>query len=262
MKHQTFTPLSDETIIFLHGGNVAGWMWGAQVPAFDDYHLLVPDYPGFGASTTDHEGNDDDWVSIADTADRVAALIAHHARGSRAHVVGLSLGSSVAIELALRHPDAVASLFLASTSVTRIPALATLATRVMLTQWEREGFWRSLARTFRLPEDSVELFVTTGLGIKRSAAEAIYREVSTPIAAERLARLARLSAPVLAVAGSKDSASVRRDSLDALSSAGVRTAVAPGMHHQWNIENVELFNSAVRCWIESGDVVPGLGARI
>ncbi len=39
-----------ETIVFLHGGNVASWMWGQQVPAFPDYRVLVPDLPGFGAS--------------------------------------------------------------------------------------------------------------------------------------------------------------------------------------------------------------------
>ena len=79
------------TLVFLHGGNVAGWMWGQQVPAFTDHHVLVPDYPGFGAS------NDEPWISIAATADAVAELIA--TTGGPAHVVGLSLGSSIALEL-------------------------------------------------------------------------------------------------------------------------------------------------------------------
>jgi hypothetical protein len=34
------------------------------------------------------------------------------------------------------------------------------------------------------------------------------------------------------------------------------------MHHQWNIENVELFNAAVRAWVERGEVAAGLGSRI
>ena len=29
------------TLVFLHGGNVAGWMWGQQVPAFADHHVRV-----------------------------------------------------------------------------------------------------------------------------------------------------------------------------------------------------------------------------
>ena len=253
MKHLELNPDQTDSIIFLHGGNVAGWMWGAQVPAFGDFHLLIPDYPGFG------ESNDEDWVSIADTADQVANLIAEHAHSGRAHIVGLSLGSGVAIELALRHPERVTSLFLSSTLVTRVGPLTSVMTRLMLTQWNREGFWRTLARSYGLPEDSVELFVSTGLGIKAAAARAIYAEVITPIAPERLASI---GAPALAVAGERDTPAIRRDSLKVLADSGMRTAIAPGMHHQWNIENVELFNNAVRDWITGAQVAAGLSARI
>ena len=98
MNHLEFDG-SGSTLVFLHGGNVAGWMWGHQVSAFTDHHVLVPDYPGFGSS------NDEPWVSIAATADAVAELIV--TTGGPAHVVGLSLGSSVALELAARHPEQV-----------------------------------------------------------------------------------------------------------------------------------------------------------
>lgn len=30
------------------------------------------------------------------------------------------------------------------------------------------------------------------------------------------------------------------------------------MHHQWNIENVELFNATVRAWIDGSTVADGL----
>ena len=39
---------------------------------------------------------------------------------------------------------------------------------------------------------------------------------------------------------------------------GVETAIAPGMHHQWNIENVALFNATVRDWIGRSTVADGL----
>ncbi|HQA24146.1 MAG TPA: alpha/beta hydrolase, partial [Rhodoglobus sp.] len=119
------------TLVFLHGGNVAGWMWGQQVPAFADHHVLVPDYPGFGAS------NDEPWISIAATADAVAELIA--TTGGPAHVVGLSLGSSVALELAARHPEQVSSLFLASAQVAPPLRRDMIAARVLLAFWNQRG---------------------------------------------------------------------------------------------------------------------------
>ncbi len=242
-----------DTLVFLHGGNVAGWMWGEQVPAFADHHILVPDLPGFGVS------NDEPWPGIAGAADRVAELVASRAHNASAHIIGLSLGSSVAIELALRHPDAVSSLFLASPTVTPPAKVQLLLGRVMLAQWERPAFWKALARGYGLPADSMQLFIETGLGIAKSTAVAIFDEVSAGIPA---ARLAQLTAPALAVAGGKDAPSVRRDSLAALAAAGVTAAIAPGLHHQWNIENVDLFNASLRAWLDGREVARGLGGSI
>ncbi|MGV8883187.1 MAG: alpha/beta fold hydrolase [Rhodoglobus sp.] len=126
-----------ERILWLHGGNVAGWMWGEQVPAFTDYRSIVPDLPGFGTS------NDEQWRSIASTADGLAELLGDEP----AHVVGLSLGSSVALELAARHPQLVSSLFLASAQLTAPLRRDMLAARVLLAFWNQRGFWTTLARS-------------------------------------------------------------------------------------------------------------------
>ncbi len=44
-------PENKETILFIHGYNMAGWMWDEQVKAFSDYHCLVPDLPEHGNSS-------------------------------------------------------------------------------------------------------------------------------------------------------------------------------------------------------------------
>lgn len=71
--------------------------------------VLAYDFPGHGAS--------DPWpgpYTLADLADQAAALLrlAGHAPAA---VAGLSMGGMVALQLALRHPDVVASLVLADT---------------------------------------------------------------------------------------------------------------------------------------------------
>jgi pimeloyl-ACP methyl ester carboxylesterase len=240
-----------ESIVFLHGGNVAGWMWEAQTPAFTDYHLLVPDLPGFGDS------NDERWGSVSDAADSVARMIADRAGNGVAHVVGLSLGSSVAVRLAQRHPQLVTSLLLSSTSVAR-PSRATVAlSRAMLGAWNQRWFWRAQAVAYRLPADAVQLFVDTGLGIRKETVESIFHETCAGFTADELGRI---EVPMMAVAGERDSAAIARHSLGIIAGAlpDATVAIAPGMHHNWNIENVELFNQTVREWIERRALAPGL----
>lgn len=237
-----------ETLVFLHGGNVASWMWGQQVPAFPEYDILVPDLPGFG------ESNHLPWISIEDTADALADVLPDNS-----HIVGLSLGSSIALSLAARHPHKVASLFLASAQVAPPSRRDITVGRFMLLMWNQKGFWTSLARSYGLLGDDAQLFITTGLGIRSATARTIFTEVAARIPADLLERV---TAPTLSVAGGADSAAIAGDSLERIS-AGIPsslTATAPGLHHQWNIENVELFNSALRSWLESRTIAAGLDA--
>ena len=238
MRYKEYGDPSAETIVFLHGGNVAGWMWGAQVPAFDDFHVLVPDLPGFGSS------NDLPWPGLGGAADAVAQLIRERGQGGRAHVVGLSLGSSVAIELALRHPALCSDLFLASASVT---PTRSLAAPIMFALWPKRWFWSLLAKSYGLPVDSVDLFVETGLGIDVATARAIYEEVSAG------RDVSAITVSYLAVAGGADVRSISRDSVAALGGT-----TAPGLHHQWNIENPQLFNDALRAWVTRREMAAGL----
>jgi pimeloyl-ACP methyl ester carboxylesterase len=251
MRHLEFGDDRAPAIVFLHGGNVAGWMWGEQVPAFDDHHLLVPDLPGFGAS------NDEPWRGSAAAADGIAELIRDRATGGAAHVVGLSLGAGVGLHLALRHPEVVDSLFISSTSVDAPSRTTKLMGRAMLAAWNRRWFWHALARGYGLPADSVDLFVDTGLGIRRETALAIFDETCRGFTPEQLAAV---TVPTLAVVGERDSAAIARGSLAAIREnlPGALTATAPGMHHQWNIEDVTLFNRTLRAWLETATVADGL----
>ena len=249
MKFLELNEDGDHTIVLVHGGNVAGWMWGEQIPALTDFHVLVPDLPGFGAS------NDEPWISQADSADRLAELIAAKARGGAAHVVGLSLGAGVGLHLAARHPESVASLLISSTSVVRPSRAAQAAGRAMLAVWDRRWFWIALARGYGLRADSVDLFVETGLGIRRDTALAVFAEVTRGLTSDLFASV---RAPTLAVAGGRDPAAVK--SLEPIRGQveGALLAIAPGMHHQWNIENVDLFNAMVVEWITRSTVADGL----
>jgi len=97
-------------VLLLHGLGGSHDDWFRQVPTLASrYRVIVPDLRGFGASERQEP------FTIQQHARDAAALIAalHEVR---AHVVGLSMGGAVAMELALSHPDVVAGLVLANTS--------------------------------------------------------------------------------------------------------------------------------------------------
>jgi pimeloyl-ACP methyl ester carboxylesterase len=97
-------------LVLLHG-----WpeFWATWEPMFarlgDDYHLIAPDFRGFGESGNPAPGRSDEAGPDV-LADDIAALM--DSLGiARAGFVGHDVGAYVMQRLAIRHPDKVAGLF-------------------------------------------------------------------------------------------------------------------------------------------------------
>src|SRR3989304_3693517 len=106
--------------LLLHGLGGSHDDWRLQMPAVAARHrVIVPDLRGFGASE-----RREPFTIQQHARDMIALLAALSIE--RVHVVGLSMGGAVAIELALRAPARVASLVLVNT-----------APGFRLTNWQR-----------------------------------------------------------------------------------------------------------------------------
>lgn len=99
----------DTSVLLVHGlGHMAHRDWRAVIgPLAAQFHVIVVDLPGFGASDALGRGH-----SFADLDRALDEVVARHARGGRAHVVGHSLGGAVSLNFAHRHPDRVDRLVL------------------------------------------------------------------------------------------------------------------------------------------------------
>lgn len=108
------------TILFLHGLGGSHDDWRLQRPEFAArFRVIIPDLRGFGASERRAP-----FTIRQHARDMIALLSAREA--DRAHVVGISMGGAVAIEMALLAPESVATLSLANT-----------ASGFVLTNWQR-----------------------------------------------------------------------------------------------------------------------------
>jgi 2-hydroxy-6-oxonona-2,4-dienedioate hydrolase len=97
-----------EALILLHGWvGTSSWMFRHVMPELGSrYHVIAPDLPGFGRSRTLA-----DVPSIDAYADFVCAL-ADALEVDRFHLVGVSVGGTIAMAFAHRYPERVTKLVL------------------------------------------------------------------------------------------------------------------------------------------------------
>ena len=98
-------------LVFAHGGGADMTQWDPQVEFFSrQFQVITYDSRGHGHSGVPAEG-----YSVEIFTEDLSALLRHLAV-PRACIIGLSMGGMVAMNLALRHPEAVAALVLVSTA--------------------------------------------------------------------------------------------------------------------------------------------------
>jgi pimeloyl-ACP methyl ester carboxylesterase len=98
-------------VVLLHGAGFdhSAWALHSRWFAHHGFSVLVPDLPGHGRTPGPA------LRSISEMADWVAALL-QSAKTGKAHLVGHSMGSLIALETAARHPQRVSALTLIGTA--------------------------------------------------------------------------------------------------------------------------------------------------
>ena len=104
-------PSGQRPVILLHGLGANGSSWQLQVPALVDvgFRVIAPDARGFGQSTYP-----DGKTSIHEMAEDMVTLLGSLQIG-QTDVVGISMGGTIALQLALDHPELVRKLVLVNT---------------------------------------------------------------------------------------------------------------------------------------------------
>ena len=244
-------PQDGDPILFLHGSMVAGWMWTEQVAALAATHrTIVPDLPGLGKSGAEP------WTSFAGVAETVGEDLARRSPEG-AHVVGLSLGGIIALNLAVSRPELCRSLLVSGVPSAAVSGPLRLLNRTMAAIYGTSLGARIIGRVFGMPDqESLDAFVATAKATDRSAIRAIVAEVSSGPLPDRLETIA---VSTLAVVGEKDT-KLAREAVPLLAAAipDARGAQVPSVGHQWNAEAPDLFTEMIRTWVVHRDIHPDL----
>jgi pimeloyl-ACP methyl ester carboxylesterase len=229
---------SGPTVVLLHGGVLDRRMWDRDVDALARrFRVVRYDLRGHGRSADIKEPFSavDDLVGVLDAVGT-----------PRAHLVGLSLGSRVALDFALTHPDRVDRLVLAGpfpsgARVTEMPpGLDSMMAAVRRGDADRAAAIAAGMPAFTAPPEKAAWVRSIVLANAR-----LFRQSPTaerPTSPAAMARLADVRAPTLVVVGD-------RDARDILSAADSLTAGIPrvervtvgGAGHLVNVWAPEVF---------------------
>lgn len=231
------------TIVFLHGNGASSTMWKTHIRHFSNYHCIAVDFPGFGKS------NDEDWISIDRTANQVIDVIRSRAKQGKAHVVGLSLGGSIAITILGKAPEIVDHAIVDGSGVLPLPGLPLLKIGLHIIQpfLHTNYVIRKIADSIKIHADDYEEFrqdmlLMSPKSFTRSFIQA--NEVRQPSGLEKI------SCPVLFVSGEREPNAVKRSNilLAKLIQNG-QSRIVPGSGHGWLGEKPDLHLRMVQAWI-------------
>jgi pimeloyl-ACP methyl ester carboxylesterase len=231
-----------EPLLLIMGTSGSIPLWADLMPRLAERHRVIAfDNRGLGGSERG-EGP----ITVASLAEDAAALLEALDVPS-AHVMGWSLGSGIAQELALAHPQKVASAVLYAT-------------------WGRcDGFQRSILAAFRLPyvvRDMEAALTVSGLAFSPQLLDRPdFQELLEPmlpafpqneeqmavtveqwdadLAFDTLDRLGGITAPTLVVVGEQDLLTPPRQAkavADAIPGARYELLTGPGSSHGLHIE--------------------------
>ncbi len=243
---------SSVPVVFLHAFPLTAVMWQSQVAALAGRKVLTPSFPGFG-------GRPPGVGTLDDFADAVVADMDAAGIG-QAVVVGLSMGGYVAFRLHARRPERVAGLVLADTKATADDEAARAKRTEQAERARRDGVgWLVDALVpVLLGETTLAHRPSVRSAVAAMMADAAPEGVARALLAMRdrpdsTQDLARISVPVLAIAGDEDRVTpVAGAQQIAAGVADGRLVVLRKAGHLSNLEDPVAFNEALLSFLQRG----------
>ncbi len=238
--HTSGDPASP-AIVFLHGGGVSGRMWQPQLEELTEYYCLAPDLPEHARSAASKP------FALPGAAAEVAKLIRERIPNGRAHLVGLSVGGAVGLEVLRTQPTVVQRAILSGTTPKLGRGLALLIELInlpLLKLLRPDQLARMVIKSLSIPaayqpliaDDLKQLNANLFRNINRAMTEVQIPHGALP--------------PTLVVVGEKEMGMAKNHARAIRKSAqGVTGMLVKGAGHGWNFEDPDLFNKMVRAWL-------------
>jgi pimeloyl-ACP methyl ester carboxylesterase len=236
-----------DPVLLVHGHPFDRSMWRPQVTALvtAGWRAIAPDLRGYGESSTSAEK-----TTLGEFATDLVAVL-DHAEVDTAHVVGLSMGGQIVMELMEQIPHRILSLVLADTSARPETSDGVRARRENADRLLRDGMWDFAAEVLprmiapanidALPHVADHVLSMMRRTSPQGAAAALRGRAERP---DYTDSLRKVRVPTLVVVGRDDDftpladAKLIRDLVP-----GADLAVFDGAGHLPNLETPDQFNA-------------------
>ena len=235
-------------LVFLHGGGLSSREWEPQFETLSGaFYCLAPDLPEQGMSTSIKP------FTLEDSARRVLALFAD-LPGKRANVIGLSLGGSVALEIARTAPDMVDHLIVSGTSAGLSGWLGklTIASAGMYRFFSQKQLLSMAYKQFNIPERYRE-------GLREDLIKGFDVDFTRHFTEAMMHLKLPEQAKALVLVGEKETVVAKGDARRlATRIKGAQGRIVPGVGHVWNLEAPDLFSDTMRAFVTYAPLPPTL----
>jgi pimeloyl-ACP methyl ester carboxylesterase len=236
-------------IVMLHGFTIDHRMWVADAEYFSQwYRVVLPDFKGHGLS----DATPTDYSRAHRVEDMIGLL--DRLEIEKAHIVGLSMGGTTALGMALKHPERLASMTLVSTAAAgfdpgpKIRKIDEIA-RNMSIEAARERWIKSTLRYFGSAQKAIGEFLETMMREHSGAFWADPMRGKYP-ADDDLARVHEIKLPTMIFAGELDRPFVPLARTLHEKIEGSRLSVFPVVGHMLNLEAPKQFRSELKVFLE------------
>jgi pimeloyl-ACP methyl ester carboxylesterase len=259
-------PADARTILFLHGGGVAGWMWDPVVARLEEFHCLAPDLPEHGRSAAIRP------FSMEMAAEKCLSVIREQAHPGRVVVVGLSEGAQVAVQMLAITPEVIERAIISSALLLPMPGTGWLSSpgllawlfRLSVPPFRNSEWWMRLNMKYNaaMPEEFFPQYKANFQAMTES------QFVNLMVANQRFrmpSGLERATIPTLVIAGRREYSVVKTSAQKLAASLPAAQAMildlgkgsSKAKEHNWAMTAPDLFAQTVRAWI-SGERLPSV----
>ncbi|MGG1593137.1 alpha/beta fold hydrolase [Terribacillus saccharophilus] len=236
MKITIYHEHQEQTLLFLHGGGVGGWMWKEQIMHFKDYRCAVAEL--------DFET---DNVSIKHLADQLLNWAENNKRNGKLALIGFSIGAQIALQMVSKRPDLFCFTMLNSplTIPVNLPTnIIQCAVSLTYPLVKKRSFAALQARALSIPAEDFDAYYQYSLQISSIALTKMLEEnmqFSIP------QDFSNIKTDVLVTVGAKEKQIMKRSAAELTNrNSDCSSLLIADIGHGFPVEQPQLFNLLLR----------------